>query len=138
VLNPNDVTIRPADKMTADEWRAQCAERQRKDVLYDALEVRLAWLNAHPHAHCKACEQRHPIDQMPNGLCTILEETRKRRVQLTAYDLLLMLTSTQRGSIILRSERLHRIDPRLFQEDVWAKTRPFEKGVWAKMNEVMA
>jgi hypothetical protein len=103
-MDPN-VTLKPVDKMTADEWRAERAERERKEALYARLDARLAWFAEHPHANCQSCFKRFQVSEMPEGLCTVCgawaraavarlrdrEATRRLKVQLAAAEALELL-----------------------------------------------
>jgi len=134
-MDPNDVTLRPADKMTADEWRAEREDRRRRELLYDALVVRLAFLDAHPHDNCRGCFKRFQVSEMTDGLCTICgawaaaairrlesrEETRRLKVRLAAMDLLAMFDRMPAISDFSSSD-LCRVNLRPFEETRWPRT----------------
>jgi len=130
-VDPN-VTARPADKMTAEEWRAQREDQRRKDAMHEALKVRLAWYDAHPHENCQSCFKRFPVSGMTDGLCAICgawaasalrrledrEATRRLKVQLAAMDLLAMFDRMPAISDF-RSADLCRVNLRPFEEMRW-------------------
>jgi hypothetical protein len=96
-----DVTLSPADKMTAKEWHEAKADRRIKEAMYTALAERLAYLET-KHA-CKSCDK--PNVYGDDALCPICrawanaaearltnrEATRRLKVALVAAELSAML-----------------------------------------------